>query len=66
MTELGQERRISAVCNISTSLLKADVEPTFDYRGFVPDSNMAGVKPFAYSRRPVQWLAVRSLRREIW
>jgi hypothetical protein len=26
--------------------------------GKVPDSDMAGVKPFAYSRRPVQWLAV--------
>jgi len=50
MTELGQERRISAVCNISASLLKADVERTFDHRGFVPDSDMAGVRPFAYSR----------------
>jgi hypothetical protein len=36
MSQLGQERRISAVCNISASLLKADVERTFDYRGFVP------------------------------
>ena len=50
MTGPGQERRISAVCNISASLLKADVERTFDHRGFVPDSDMAGVKPFAYSR----------------
>jgi len=35
MSQMGQERRISAVCNISASLPKADVERTFDYRGFV-------------------------------
>ena len=34
---MGQERRISAVCNISASLLKADIERTFDYRGFAPN-----------------------------
>jgi hypothetical protein len=32
----------------------------------VPDSDMTSLKAFAYSRRWVQWVAVTSLRREIW
>jgi hypothetical protein len=42
MTAVGQERRISAVRNISASLLKADVEPTFNHRGFVPIRDIQG------------------------
>ena len=44
---------------------KADKQQTSRPVRFVPDSDMAGVKPFAYSRRPVRCLAGRSLRREI-